>query len=121
MNEIQIQTVETSEILKKKDKYWKQLRTRLNELQEKAKDCDKWKRKYEELQILFKEEVIKHLKELYNARVSKLSPEVLAMMNTETTAKSKTQELYRPSEVTTSQRVNSPSNARNTIPDPSDI
>ena len=40
------------------------------------------------------------MKELYNARVSKLSPQVLAMMNTETTAKSKAEELYRPSEVT---------------------
>ena len=42
------------------------------------------------------------------------------MMNTETTDKSKTRELYRPSEVTVPQRVSSPSNARNTIPDPSD-
>ena len=94
--------------------------TRLNELQEKAKDCDEWKRKYGELQILFKEEEIKHLTELYNSRVSKLSPEVLAMINTETTAKTKTQELYRPGEVTAPQRVSSPSNARNKILDPSD-
>ena len=120
MNEIQIQTAETNETLEKKNKDWEQLCTKLNELQEKAKDCDEWKRKYEELQIFFKEEEIKHLKELYNARVSKLSPDVLAMMNTETTAKSKTHELYRPSEVAAPQRVSSPSNARNTIPDPSD-
>ena len=99
MNEIQIQTAETNETLEKKNKDWEQLCTKLNELQEKAKDCDEWNRKYEELQIFFKEEEIKHLKELYNARVSKLSPEVLAMMNTETTAKSKNHELYRPSEV----------------------
>ena len=90
INEIQIQTAETSEALEKKDKDWKQLCTRLNELQEKAKDCDEWKRKHEDLQIFFKEEEIKLLKELYNAGVRKLSPEVLAMMNTETTAKSKT-------------------------------
>ena len=82
----------------------------MNELQENGK--------YEELQIRFKEEKIKHLKELYNARASKLSPEVLAMMNTETKAKSKTQENY--SEVMAPQRVSSPSNARNTIPDTSD-
>ena len=107
-NQSQIQTVETSETLEKKDKHWKQLCTRLKELQEKAKNCDEWKRKYEELQILSKEEEINHLKELYNASVSKLSPEVLAMMNTETTAKSKTQELYRPSEVTAPQRLSSP-------------
>ena len=111
VNETQIQTAETSEALEKKDKDWKQLCTRLNELQEKAKDYDEWKQKYEDLQILFKEEEIKNLKELYKARVSKLSPKVLAMINTETTAKSKTQELYRPSEVT---------DPRNTIPDPSD-
>ena len=40
INEIQIQTAEMSEALEKKDKDWKQLCTRLNELQEKAKDCD---------------------------------------------------------------------------------
>ena len=119
-NKIQIHTAETSETLEKKDKAWKQLCTRLNQLQEKAKECDEWKRKYKELQILFKEEEIKHLKELYNASVSKLSLEVLVMMNTETAAKSKTQELYRPSEVEVLQRVSSPSNARYTIPDPSE-
>ena len=42
------------------------------------------------------------------------------MMNTETKAKSKSQNLYRPSEVTAPQRVSSPSYARNTIPGPSD-
>ena len=77
MNEIEIQTVETCETLEKKDKEWEQLCTRLNELQEKAKDRDELKRKYEELQILF---MIKLLKELYNARVNKLSPDVLAMI-----------------------------------------
>ena len=117
MEEIQIQTAETSETLEKEDKDWKQLCTRLNELLKKAKDCDEWKQKHEELQILFKEEEIKHLKELYNAGVSKLSAGVLANMNTETTATSKTQERYRPSEVTAPQRVSSPSNAKNTIPD----
>ena len=120
MKEIQIQTAENSETLERKEKDWEQLCKRLNEIQEKAKNCDEWKRKYEELQILFKEEEIKHLKELYNARVSKLSPDVLEMMHTETTAKSKTQELYRPSEVTAPQRVSSPPNARNTIHDPSE-
>ena len=42
------------------------------------------------------------------------------MMNTETTAKYKTHELYRPSEVAAPQRVSSPSNTKNTIPDPSE-
>ena len=36
MNKIQIQTAETSETLEKKDKDWKQLSTRLNELQDKG-------------------------------------------------------------------------------------
>ena len=62
MNEIQIQTAETNETLEKKDKDWEQLCTKLNELQEKAKYSDEWKRKYDELQIFFKEEEIKHLK-----------------------------------------------------------
>ena len=94
---------------------------KLNEFQEKARDRDNWKNLYDELQILFKEEEIKHLKELYHARVSKLSLDFLAMMNPETTANAKTQELYRLSEVTAPQRVSSPSNARTTIPEPSDI
>ena len=42
------------------------------------------------------------------------------MLWPETTTKAKAQELYRASEVTAPQRVSSPSNARNTIPDPSD-
>ena len=60
------------------------------------------------------------MKEVYNARVSKLSPDVLAMMNPDTATKAKPQELYRPSELAAPQRMSSPSNARNTIPDPSE-
>ena len=58
--------------------------------------------------------------ELENARVSKWSPDVLAMMSPETTTKAKAQELYRASEVTVPQRKSSPSNAINTTTDPSD-
>ena len=50
----------------------------------------------------------------------KLSPDVLAMMNPDTTTKAKPQELYRSNEVAAPQRVSSPANARCTIPDPSD-
>ena len=38
-------------------------------------------KKFEDLQMAFEEEEIKHLKELYMARVSQVSPEVLATMN----------------------------------------
>ena len=94
---------------------------KFGEYKEKAKDGDEWKRKYHELQIAFKEEEIKHLKELFNAKLSKLSPDVMAMMSPDTTIKAKAQELYIPSDdVTAQQRMSSPSNARNTIPDPSD-
>ena len=50
--------------------------------------------------------------------MSKLSPDVLAMMSPDTTSKAKAQELYRPSEVTAPRRM-SKKYARNTIPDPS--
>ena len=81
MNEIEIQTTETSETLEKRDKDWEEMCARFDEYKEKAKKCDEWKRKYDELQITFKKEEIKHLKEHYNARVRKLSPDVLAMMS----------------------------------------
>ena len=45
MNETGIKTVENSETLKKKDKDWEQLCTRLNELQEKVKTVTKKKRR----------------------------------------------------------------------------
>ena len=58
------------------------------------KDRDECKRKYDELQITFKEEEVKHLKELCNSRVKKWSPDVLAMLSPDTTTKAKAQELY---------------------------
>ena len=42
------------------------------------------------------------------------------MMSPDTTAKAMAQELCRPSEVTIQQQMSPPSNARTTIPDPSD-
>ena len=89
MNEIEIQTAETSETLEKRDKDWRELCAKFDEYKEKTKDRDEWIKKYDELQIAFKEEEIKHLKAFYNARTSKLSPDVLAMMNPDTTAKAK--------------------------------
>ena len=51
--------------------------------------------------------------------MSKLSPDVLAMMSPDTTSKAEAQELYRPSELTAPRRMSLPSNARNTNPDTS--
>ena len=113
-NEIELQTAKTSETLEKRDKDWEELCAKFDEYKDKAMDRDEWKRKYDELQIAFKEEENKHLKELYNARVSKLSPDVLEMMSRDTTTMAKTQELSRLSDVTAQQRMSSPSNARNT-------
>ena len=52
--------------------------------------------------------------------MSQLSPDVLAMMNPDTTTKAKPQELYKPTEAAAPQQVSSPAIVRNTIPDPSD-
>ena len=47
-----------------------------------------------------------------HARVSKLSADVLAMMNSDTVASAKPQELYKPSDVVAPPQVSSPANAR---------
>ena len=52
--------------------------------------------------------------------MNKLAPDVLALMNPETTIKTKARELYLPIEVTAPQRMSSPSNARNKMLDSSD-
>ena len=78
------------------------------------------------MQKAFKEEDMKHMKELYMARVSQVSPEVLATMNTsdgsrETRPRTKAQELCAPRERRAPQQITqSAPNPRNTIPDPSD-
>ena len=120
LNGIEIETAETSETLEKRDKDWQELCAKLNEYKEKAKERNDWKRKYDESLITLNEEEIRHLKEVYNARNSKLSPDSLAIMNADTTVKAEPQELYKPSEKVAPPRVSSPANARNTIPDPLD-
>ena len=45
-----------------------------------ARERDEWKKKFEDMQVAYKEDEIKHLKELYMAKVSQVSPEVLASM-----------------------------------------
>ena len=78
-NEIEIQTAETCETLEKRDKDWEVLCAKFDEYKEKAKDRHEWKKKYDKLQIAFKE--LRHLLELYMAEVGRMSPEVLATLN----------------------------------------
>ena len=98
MSEIEIQTLETIEMLEKKEKDQRELYAKLEDYKAVARERDEWKKKYYEIRIAFKEEEIKHLKELYMASVSQESPEVLATMNSsggsrDTHPMTKTQEL----------------------------
>ena len=81
MSEMEIQTSETIETLEKKEKDHRELYAKLEEYKALARERDEWKKKYEDTRIALKEEDIRHLKELYMARVSQVSPEVLATMN----------------------------------------
>ena len=73
VSEIEIQTSETIETLKKKEKDQSELCTKLQEYRAIARERDEWKKKYEDLQVAYKEDEIKHLKELCVSR----GPEVL--------------------------------------------
>ena len=95
---MEIQTSETIETLEKKEKDQSELCAKLQEYRAIARERDEWKKKFEDLQMVFKEEEIKHLKELYVARMSQVSPEVLATMNSsegsrDTRPRTKAQEL----------------------------
>ena len=74
----------------------------------------------------FNEEDIKHLEELYKARVGQVSPEVLATIKSsdgsrDTRPKAKAQKLCAPREPGAPQQTSqSAPNPRNTIPDPLD-
>ena len=81
MNEIEIETAETRETLENREEDWQELSAKLNEYNEKAIECDEGKKRRS--LITFREEKIKHLKEVYNARVSNLSLHVIAQMNSE--------------------------------------
>ena len=125
ISEMKIQTSEIIEDLDKKEKDWQELRTKLEEYKAIAQERDEWRKKHDKLQITFKEEEIKHLKELYIAKVGQISPEVLATMNSDGSkdapSRTKTQELCIPGEpVAPRQTSQSASSYRNTIPDPSD-
>ena len=80
VSEIEIQTSETIETLEKKERDQSELCAKLQEYRAIARERDEWKKKYEDLQVAYKEDEIKHLKELYMAKVSQVSQEVLATM-----------------------------------------
>ena len=80
VSEIEIQTSETIETLEKKEKDQSELCAKLQEYRAIAREREEWKKKYEDLQVAYKEDEIKQLKELYMAKMSQVSPEVLASM-----------------------------------------
>ena len=122
VSEIEIQTSETIETLEKKERDQRELCAKLQEYRAIARE----RRKYEDLQVAYKEDEIKHLKELYMAKVSQESQEVLATMkssegSSDTRPKTRVQELCksRGPEAPQQTKQSAPSQ-RNTIPDHSD-
>ena len=98
VSETEIQTLETIETLEKKERDQSELCAKLQEHRAIARESDEWKKKYEDLQVAYKEGEIKHLKELYKAKVSQVSQEVLATMkasegSSDTRPKTRVQEL----------------------------
>ena len=74
MSEIEIQTSETIETLKKNEKDRKQLLAKLEENKAIARERDEWKKKYDEMQITLKEEKTKTLKRvIYGKREPSIS------------------------------------------------
>ena len=126
VSEIEIQTSETVDTLEKKERDQSELCAKLQEYRAIARERDEWKKKYDDLQVAYKEDEIKHLKELYMAKVSQVSQEVLATMKSsegsrETRPKTRVQELCTPRGPEAPQQTQqSALNQRNTIPDPSD-
>ena len=138
VSEIEIQTSETIETLEKKERNQSELCAKLQEYRAIARERDEWRKKYEDLQVAYKDNEIKHLKELYMAKVSQVSPEVLASMRSsegsnDTRPGTTAQELCvsRGPEVLDLRASREPeapqqtrpsaSSQRFTIPDPSDI
>ena len=120
MSEMDIHTSETIETLDKKEKDWHEICGKLEEYKAMAREQDEWKKKYDEQQITFKKEEIKHLKEFYMAKVGQILPEVLATVNSDgskdASSRTKTQELCIPREpVASPQTSQSASSHRNTI------
>ena len=137
VSEIEIETSETIETLEKKERDQSELCAKLQEYRAIARERDEWKNKYEDLQVAYKEDEIKHPKELYMAKVSQVSQEVLATMkssegSSDTCPRTRVQELCasRGPEAldlrasrgpeAPQQTQSSVFSQRNTIPDPSD-
>ena len=126
VSEIEKQTSETIETFEKKERDQNELCAKLQEYRAISRERDEWKKKFEDLQIAYKEAEIKHLKELYMARVSQVSPEVLATMNSseafiDTHPRTRAQELCAPRKPEAPHQTSqSAPNPRNAIPGPSD-
>ena len=133
----EIETTETIETLEKKERDQSELCAKLQDYRAIARERDEWKKKFEDLQVAYKEDEIKHLKELYMAKVSQVSQEVLATMkssegSSDTRPRTRVQELcasrgpealvLRASRGPEAPQQTQPSasSQRNTIPDPSD-
>ena len=103
-----------------------ELCAKLQEYRAIARERDEWKKNYKDLQVAYKEDEIKHLKELYMVKVSQVSQEVLATMkssegSSDTRPKTRVQELCASRGPEAPQQTQqSASSQRNTIPDPSD-
>ena len=125
MSEMEIQNSETFETLEKNEKNREELHAKLEEYKAIAQERDEWKKRYDEMQITLKEEEIKHLRELYMAKVSQVSPVVLATTNSsdgsrDTPPRTRAQELCNPREPRAPQQIpQTILSCRNTIPDPS--
>ena len=103
VSKIEIQTSETIETMEKKERDQNELCAKVQEYRAISRERDEWRKKFEDLQIAYKEEEKKHLKELYMVRVSQVSPEVLATMNSseasrDTRPRTRAQELCAPRE-----------------------
>ena len=126
VSEIEIQTSENIETLEKKERDQNELCAKLQEYRAISREKYEWKKKFEDLQIAYKEEEMKHLEELYMARVSRVSQEALATMNSseasrDTLPRTRAHELCAPREPEAPQQTSqSAPNPRNTISDPSD-
>ena len=125
MSEMEIQNSETFGTLEKNEKNREELHAKLEKYKAIAQERDEWKKRYDEMQITLKEEEIKHLRELYMAKVSQVSPVVLATMNSsdgsrDTPPRTRAQELCNPREPRAPQQIpQTILSCRNTIPDPS--
>ena len=121
VSEIEIQTSETIETLEKTERDQSELCAKLQEYRAIAREKGEWKKKYEDLQVAYKEDEIKHLKELYMAKVSQVSQEVLATMkSSEGSSDARPSEGSSDARKAPQQTQQSASSQRNTISDPSD-